>query len=324
MQPHVRAEYTPEVRAAVAAAVGVRPDDLRDIGGFESFVHETVVEGRPVIVKATWGGRRSPEEMGAELHFVSYLADEGAPVARPLPLADGELQRAVPSGAGPFHVTAWAKARGGSIPKDAFTPDVLHQWGALVGRLHRLSTAYPGPPPPMARPAWEAEMLSVADLLTAEPDIHSRFLQLHAEISELPRCNASFGSMHTDLHRHNILWHAGEMCVIDFEDMLEFHFVSDIAVVLYYAVMNTDEDERQARYEEVRGPLFEGYDGEHRLPDEALASLPLFLSLREHELRAVILRSVPEPKRSPEWTAFLEESARRIRAEAPALGIERP
>ena len=97
MEPHVRALHTDTVHAAVARAVGVSPDALRSLGGFESFVYETVVEEAPRIVKATWHGRRTTDEMGAELHFVNYLADRGAPVCRALPLADGRLIATVPA-----------------------------------------------------------------------------------------------------------------------------------------------------------------------------------------------------------------------------------
>ncbi len=45
MTPEVRSCYTDSVRAAVAAAVGVSLGDFADLGGFESFVHETSMGG---------------------------------------------------------------------------------------------------------------------------------------------------------------------------------------------------------------------------------------------------------------------------------------
>jgi len=122
MKPAVRAQYTDTVRAAVAAAVGVLPERMQDLDGFESFVHDVVVDGEPRIVKATWGERRSAEEVGAELHFVNYLADAGAPACRALPLVGGELIESVQSEKGVFHVSCFAKAPGRVLKREEFTP----------------------------------------------------------------------------------------------------------------------------------------------------------------------------------------------------------
>jgi len=322
MDPAVSARYTSETRAAVAAAVGVPPERMRDLGGFESFVHEVEIDGRARIVKATWGGRRTAEEMGAELHFTTWLADRGASVARPLPLARGELQEAVPASDGVFHVTAWAKAEGRSLRRDELAPDVFVPWGALLGRLHRLSSEYPGPPPPLARPSWQAELRSYADLVAADADVHEAFLALLARLEGLPRTRATFGAMHTDPHHYNIFWHDGRPTIFDFEDMLDFWFVSDLAIVLFYAVMSPPPGVRcQALYDAFVGPLLAGYETEYALPEGELDTLPLFLALREQELRAVAIRSLAPEERTPGMVLFLEESTQRIRAGRPALDL---
>lgn len=323
MQPAVRAEYTDDVRAGVAAAVGVAPDAMRDLGGFESFVHEADVRGRPYIVKATWGGRRTPPEIGAELHFVNYLADGGAPACRALPLASGELIATVPSASGVFHVSAFAKAPGRHRTRDEWTRETFVEWGRLVGLLHRLSSAYPGPPPPLARTTWEAEEETLVGLVAEEPEVHARFRALLDTIGALPRTRGAFGAMHTDLHRANIHWEDdGAMHVFDFEDMVDFWFVSDLAIVLYYGVLNPVwSEDRQSDYDRAKPALLEGYAREHALPAWSWDALPLFLSLREHTLRAVILRSIPPEKRQEQTARYLDAATARILTGEPALGL---
>jgi Ser/Thr protein kinase RdoA (MazF antagonist) len=322
MEPAVQAQYTSEVRAAVAAAVGVEPGALHDLGGFESFVHEAEVGGAPRIVKATWGARRSAEELGAEIHFVGYLADHGAPVCRPLPLRHGAMQEDVPSAEGCFRVTCWEKAAGQMIPREAFAPETFRPWGRMVGLLHRLATSYAGPPPPLARRSWRAEYEEIADLLADDPPMHARFHELLEEVARLPRDPRSFGAMHTDLHHANVFWHDGRPCVFDFDDMIDFWFVADMAIVLYYAAMSARTNTPpQTLYDAFQGPLWEGYGEEYELPEGAREAVPLFLALREQTLRAVILRSIPPEKRSPGMTAFLQDATERIRRGAPALGL---
>ncbi|MHC4959744.1 MAG: phosphotransferase, partial [Planctomycetota bacterium] len=142
MEPAVRALHTDAVRAGVARVVGIATDALVTLGGFESYVYETVVGGQPRIVKATYSDRRTPEQIGAELHFVNYLADGGAPVCRALPLADGDLLGTVPAATGAFFVSAFEKAPGAMLANEERTDEHWIRWGALVGSLHRLSTRY--------------------------------------------------------------------------------------------------------------------------------------------------------------------------------------
>ena len=323
MEPAVRALLTDSVHAGVAAAVGISPNDLRALGGFESFVYEETVRGAPRIVKATWCGRRTPEEMGAELHFVNYLADGGAPVSRAVPLVGGRLITSVPASEGEFHVCAFEKAPGAMLPRPEWTDAQVERWGSLVGCLHRLSTAYPGPPPPLRRPSWEEEYDAIGRFLEDEPEIQRRFQDLVSAIADLPREPGAFGAMHTDLHHHNIFWRDGEPHVFDFDDMLEFWFVSDLAIVLYYGAMDPvwHADDRQADYDRLRESLFRGYEREHALPGWSHEALPLFLALREHALRAVIRRSVPEADRSPFWKRFMVETTERILEGRPPLDL---
>lgn len=320
MEPHIKARFTPDVRAQVAAVVGVSVSALEDLGGFESFVFR-LPEHR-LVVKATWSGRRTEAQLGAELHFVNHLADHGAPVCRALPLADGALIGAVPAEGGVFRITAFAEAPGRVLRREDWTEEILRTWGETVGTLHRLSTAYPGPPPPLARPTWEAEHGAYRHILRDEPDMLACFDALLAEVAALPRTPGTFGAVHTDLHRNNLHWQDGRAMVFDFDDMLDFWFASDLAIVLYYGVLNPIwTDSRQADFERLYPMIMEGYARQHTLPDEAVATIPLFMRLREQVLRAVVLRSIPPDRRPPQQVRYLEAVTARILAGEPALGL---
>lgn len=322
MTPEIQARYTPEIRAAVAHAAGAEPDKLADIDAFESFVHELEVDGEPRIVKATWSGRRSAEAMQAELDFVTYLADHGAPACRPLPLRSGELLDTVPCEGGGWHVTAWTKAPGKHLPRDDFTPEHFVPWGKLVGQFHRLGAAYRAECGPDARPTWREEIDALAIGDHNEPDMIEHYTVLREQIAAVPQDTTCFGPIHADLHHGNIHWHDGTMRVFDFEDMIDYWFVSDLAVVLFHGVRYfKDESQEQARYDAFAPALFEGYASEYELPREQLEALPLFLAEREQVIRAVILRSIP-PETRPEFLArFVEDSGKRIRAGEPPLGL---
>ena len=324
MEPAVRSQFTDEVHARVARAVGVEPAELAVVGGFESYVHEAVIDGMPHIVRSTWHERRTPEEIGAELHFVGALADAGVPACRALPLANGELLTTVPSEAGAFHVCCFEKAPGGVLERAVWTDETFEIWGALAGQMHRVGATYGGPPAPMRRPTWQEEYAEIRAIVDDDPPFREALVGLLGRIEQLPRTPATFGPMHTDLHRHNLFWHEGTPRVFDFDDLLDFWFVADIAIILYYAVMNPiwRADDTQADYDRVKAATLRGYAREYELPEGALDTLPLFLDLREHTLHAVIIRSILPEERSESMRRYMVETKARILAGAPALGLD--
>ncbi len=324
MEPAVRAQFTDEVHARVARAVGVEPADLVSLGGFESYVHETLLDGTPRIVRSMWHQRRTPEEIGAELHFVGALADQGVPACRALPLTNGALLTTVPSDGGAFHVCCFEKAPGGVLEREAWTEETFEIWGALAGQMHRVGMAYGGPPAPMHRPTWQEEYAAIQAIVEDDAPYRDALSNLLGRLEELPQTPDTFGPMHTDLHRHNLYWHEGTPRVFDFDDMLDFWFVADLAIILYYAVMNPiwHADDAQADYDRVKAATLRGYRREHTLPETALDTLPVFLDLREHTLHAVILRSILPEERSDSMRRYMAETEARIRAGAPALGLE--
>ena len=130
--------------------------------------------------------------------------------------------------------------------------------------------------------------------------------------------------MHGDLHRHNVHWADGEPRVFDFDDMLDFWFVSDVAIVLYYATLRPIwHDDKQADYDAVKAAVLEGYRQEHDLPEAAWDTLPLFLKLREITLLAVCERSIPPAKREPELAADMVGWRARTLGDRPPHDLER-
>ncbi|MDJ0975287.1 MAG: phosphotransferase [Planctomycetota bacterium] len=322
MTPAVRALMTDAVHREIAAVVGVAPDDLTKLGGFESFVFETVVDDEARIVKATWSGRRTPEEIGAEADFLRYAAERGAQVCGATPLASGAMVATVPAGDDAFHVYAQRKALGAMVPATAWEPEHFERCGRMLGALHRIATAYPGPPAPLWRKRWEAEYGELEPIIAAEPDLHARYREVVDAIASLPRDTGAFGSMHCDPHSHNMFWHDGEPRLFDFEDMCPFWFISDLAMVLFYAVLNLAPEVRTPRFQQAYADLLRGYAPEHALPSWSYEALPLFLSLREHVLRAVVIRSVPREEQGAWWHAYIDDCAARWRDGRPPLDLE--
>ncbi len=314
--------WSPAVRSLVARAAGLTDEQLVDFGGFESFVFRAPHPSGPGFLKATWNGRRTPEQILAELHFVEHLADHGARVARPLPFPGGAMVVTVPGELDAFHLSWFAEVPGSCLRTDPWSISMITGWGATLGRMHRLARSYPGPPAGCARSPWDTEYAVATE--GDDPELLHASAAVVAQVAELPRSAETFGPMHGDPHHNNIHWDRGVAWVFDFDDMMDFWFVSDLAVALFYETMRAGPThaQRLTAFRRALTPLLTGYVREHTLDEAQLGQLPLFMKLREVDLRAAVLRSV-SPERRTDWhTRFLTESADRLRGGQPALGIQ--
>ena len=79
--------------------------------------------------------------------------------------------------------------------------------------------------------------------------------------------------MHQDAHGGNFFVdEAGNITLFDFDDCVYGHFIYDIAMVLFYAVMSDFEQ----RTPEFCVPFFRGYRSENHLDPIWLSEIPHF------------------------------------------------
>jgi len=268
----------------IAYAYGLPGSQLSIVAtGRTSYVFEYMADERPLILRAV-------EEKGdifsrtcAETHFVSYLADNGANVARPVSSAGGVLNEIVEVTEGPFVVTAWERASGKPVTLDDWTPVVWEAMGEELGRMHRLSKDY-SPPQGRHRPHWhEAAIMDVSRYLPkGHKTLQRKASELIARLQELPADNDQYGLIHSDPNRGNICAVGGRVTFYDFEDC-EYHwFVNDLAVALYFAVEDsfTGRDVRSYVHDFMRA-LLNGYRRQHHLDAFWLQKISVFHQLRD-------------------------------------------
>ncbi len=312
MEPEIRARFTADVRAAVAASVGVPADALSDNLGFESFVHKAERPGGAIYVKSTWSERRTQAQTQAELSFVRHLADGGASVTRPVPLADGSDVAPVPADGGAFLVSAHKEAPGARLAVGAVTDAHLFAWGELVGRMHKLAADPICERWTAERPAWTEEYEPLLRY-ASDSRVAERYEAQLAALKELPTGPDVFGLIHTDLHDANVHFDGLTPTAFDFEDCIGFWYASDLAIILYYALnRHIQKSQRQEAYERFARHLRAGYETVHTLPDSAWESFPLFLDIRDCVLWLVSERSVPRGERGPAFQEWIDGIFERI------------
>ncbi|HLN61225.1 MAG TPA: phosphotransferase [Symbiobacteriaceae bacterium] len=304
MDARVKALLTPADVALLAPRWGLAPDRLRFVGGFQNFVYEGELDGRPVIFRVSHQSHRTPELIRSELDFVQYLALHGLPVARPVAVpGSGALAEA----AGEFTAAVFEKAPGGPDTDDV--PGLLRRLGRLMGRMHALSRQYRPGPGVVPRWAWhENEYLNDLSryVPTDQPLVHEAARRLVADLHGLPTPPEAYGLIHGDVVRGNIFFDQNdEITLFDFDEAQQGWYVNDVAIYLFYwiAFPKPGDEAFVAQFID----LFVGsYLEECPLDGIWLQQIPLFLKLRQLILYTAIHRSRDLNQLHPWEQSFLD------------------
>lgn len=321
MTPEVRAKLTPEVEADIIERIGASASSWEAKGGFESFVYEWTRPDGVVFVKATWGGRRTPEQIAAEMQFVRHLADADVPVGAPVALAGDSDVVTVPVDGGAFHLSATRQAPGRRIPKAELTPEHFEQYGSMLARMHQVAQISEVRGLMQHRPSWEDDHRAL-EPYAATPAILEGYRALLDQVATLPRAPDVYGLVHTDAHLGNVYFDGTHPTAFDFDDSLGFWYASDLAIVLFYT-LNEPHGTAAMEEELVRNlaSLRRGYERHSGLPEAAWQTLPLFLDLREAVLCLVVDRSVPAERQTGAFGVLVQGRRTRVAQQQHALGL---
>lgn len=293
LKPYVVERFTADIVDQVAHRYGLEASDLVDLGGFESFVYETVLDGQPVIIKVAHSDRRTTEMLNGEAEFTRYLAENGVSVASTLQSPRGALIESVEDAhGGYFHAGAWTKAIGKTPDRQCTDLDFWRAHGQLLGRMHALSAGFTASDPKMTRPHWDSPVLLEDSMFIPESDAaaNAEMQRLLAAMRELPRTPDVYGIVHLDAHGGNVHFDGITVTLFDFDDCGFTWFADDLAIVMYYGLLPFDDPVAAA---ELIWPVFIGaYQEEFRIEVSWFELFPMFHSWRDHLLYSIIHRSL--------------------------------
>jgi Ser/Thr protein kinase RdoA (MazF antagonist) len=325
VEARIRDRYTDDMRRQAFARHGAVPEGARELDGFESFIYEFHRNGRPYILRVGHTLRRPVELVRGEIDWINYLADGGAAVARAVPSVDGRLVETIADGAGDqFLATAFGYANGSGPHGEAQLVAIAEAYGQAIGRMHALTKTYEPSDPAWTRMQWDDPNILDAWSWLPETDsvVLDRVDAVVAHIRDLPRDRASYGLVHQDAHGGNFhIADDGQLTFFDFDDCCYSWFVDDIAIVLFYAALFTDDP--PAFTGEFLPRFLRGYARENTLDVMWLSEIPHFLKLREIDLYAVIHRSFDVADLTDPWVAaYMRGRKERIESGAPVLDLD--
>jgi amicoumacin kinase len=324
MERAIHDRYNEGILEEARRRFGIAPDAIQALDGFESFIYAFTKEGGDFILRLGHSRRRSPDLVRGEVDWMNYLAAGGAGVARATFSEKGELVEMIDDGqAGHFLATAFVRAAGGPVwEMGGWTEGLMLDYGRLLGRIHALSKIYRPSNPAWQRPQWDDPINNDVHATLAQEQslVSRRYRTVFNHLLTLPRQPDSYGLIHQDAHSGNFFVDEnGRFTLFDFDDCVYGHFANDLAMVLFYAIINREDGEAFAG---TFWPLFwRGYCQENALDERWLAEIPHFMKLREIDLYAVIRRDMePEQIEAHPWTAqFMRGRRERIEQEVPCL-----
>lgn len=333
MEVAVESVFSEHIKKEAIQLFALEQTELKKVGDFENFVFEGSYNSQPVIIRYTHSSHRNPQEVQAEMAFIHHLSEHGAQVSKPLRSVHDKLIEMCPAEDGTyFIITVFEKAKG-KLPEikdpNEWNEKLFRKWGEVTGQFHRLAKHY-HPKAEEKRMVWYEDDL-VEHGLDYIPEhaqqIKIIFTDLINYLKELPETPDSFGLLHTDIHSGNFFIDGDQITVFDFDDSAYFHFISDIAIPLFYATWWTTRDlkDREAR-NRFALPFFtafmEGYLKENKLDPYWMKELPHFLKLREIILYLVFNKKFDLENLTEREAQLIQSFKELIEANQPVLDID--
>lgn len=245
---------------------------MRDVYAVDAYEHKA-------ILTLYRHGERNAQEIDAELAAMLHLSEGGLYV--PTPISQKNSQNIVfllqPEGERFAVMTTFMQ---GSPIGRQITAAMSHRVGKLIGEAHH---AFDRSLPPLHRPVLsfqEAMQRALVDIVQVAPHRKDNLAwlqplshQLEQSIRTLSRDNASYGLLHGDVIPSNILSHASDLVLLDFDLCAYGWRVYDVASFLV-------EIEWWNMGNDVRDAFLSGYSALHPMSQPEIDSLPALQAIR--------------------------------------------
>lgn len=335
MEQEVEQLFGEDILREAAVRFGLKADAWKKLGDFENYVFEADKDGTAVILRLTHSSHRTLDEVRAELDWIAFLSASGLEheISGCIPSLQSLLAERIDVRDSYFIACLFRKAPGqrpDSKDPSIWNADLYREWGAVTGRMHRVTQGYcPTLPDIPRRPEWDQDELIVRAhqyIPEEETVAQERLDDVLTHLKRLPKPADGYGLIHSDIHAGNFFTDQGRITVFDFDDAMYNWFVHDLAIPLYYTVSRGTPEayggDRASFARDFFLAFWEGYASEYRLSPEWLEELPVFLEMRDLTLYLVIhkkmdVTALPDSLR--DWFAEIRE---RVLAGRPLVELD--
>jgi len=291
MEVYIKDAMTKHILEQAAQLFAIEASSIKHVGGFENFIYEFHKENQDVILRFVHSTHRSFSFVLAELEFIDYLSKNGANVSTVIPNIHEQIAVKIHTKEDEyFTLSAFSKAPGTHVKKDLIDEAFIQQFGEAVGKMHRLAKDFT---PIHKRYHWHEETfveLGEKHLPPTLSFVVDKAKKLIQKIKQYSISREDYGLIHTDLHYGNMYYDNKTLTFFDFVDSAYKHYISDIAIILFYQFGITS-DTNQLMEEKMINFLqhfLTGYNKENTISPIWFERLNDFLKLREIILIIVI------------------------------------
>jgi len=220
-----------------------------------------------------------------------------------------------------FSVVSYERLIGEPAGDSLWNETLFRRWGALIGKLHRLSLEYAAK---RRRFAWyDSDFLNMETYIPiTDREIRTGAERVIQNVKDLPISDFQYGLIHADVYQDNLIWARGELLLFDFDNCEYGHYISDIATALYAALWRDLDQPNPVQFSErfLRALLL-GYREQHHLSRTEIGALPLFLQLREVLIYTVAKKMLDANNLTPIQARLLAQRGNRIRNNQPIVDL---
>ncbi|MDG5473330.1 phosphotransferase [Jeotgalibacillus sp. ET6] len=295
----------------------------RAIGGLQNEVFHIETKEGPLILRLNESSRRTKDQLQLEIDFIEHLYQKKIKASRPRQwngsfIHDWEMENKR------VQAVFFEKAKGTSIRilDDQFWGSGLfREWGKYIGQMHNAAQTFHHTD--IEKKAVRSKDNPDPEGIKAqlEPEMHSWYTdQLNALIQHTVK-EDTHHLIHHDFHQGNFMMNGYEIMSFDFDDCMTDWIMQDLAVSLYHGIWQGNSfrpGEKDLEAQIVNG-LLEGYSSVHRLDDEMINQLFLFLNMRD----AVLYPIFKEKWTGAPWQdAYMKQLKKRLVEGIPYLKRE--
>jgi len=237
-------------------------------------------------------GDREEKDYLAEVEFVHYLAQNGAPVADVIPSVNDKFVESIDCDGTTYYISLFACAKGMLISDNGYRyregaplSEYFYNTGKTLGRIHKLSKDFS----PAYRRVSYFDKYNMGYINSLIPDTYAALKEAVAQRLEafgaLPVHKDCFGLVHFDFSdgNYHIDMDTGEITVFDFDNCLYCWYMFDLANLWTHGVgwfqFEAEAAKRMEGMEQYFATVLEGYRSETEVSDELLGQLQLFIDM---------------------------------------------
>lgn len=288
----------------------------------QNYAYESTRHGQPVVMRIARDRHLKPSQVDAEQEWVTYLADRGIDVCRPVRSNAGRWCESRQLDGSQFASVCLQRVPGRKMTEEEKTLEMNHKLGQLTAQLHDATLAYARNRSRVDRPQWFESRLLTEDLNRYVPEssaaFHGQVNSIVGELKSIPVKPDGYGLIHADISFGNCNIDNGRLWIFDFDNCEYGHFVNDIATMLYdsiYCALFNRMSRPQLENEVIaRWKAFlDGYETVRNLGPIEPDVLRKFLVLREAVIY-VHYQRVMTPERKAQLHEGLEFMRRNVEA----------